>query len=177
MLQNMPEFILCVYVWYRCMCSCVYGGLRSMFSVFLNCFALSCSSFCLFLLPPLPFFFKTVFHWTWSLPVLLDWQSVNPRDPLPMPPQCWDYMCALQCLVSFFLFLFYIGAGDWTQVLIVVWQPLYRLGHLSSSTQLSRSSVWFCACSWPFCILRFHIHRFDKLWIENTHIFGQSLTI
>lgn len=177
MLQNMPEFILCVSVWYRCTCSCVYGGLRSMFSVCLNCSPLNDSSSCFFPLPPLLYFFKTVSHWTWSLPVLLDWQSMNPRGPLSSLLSAGIICVRSSACFSFFLFYVYIGAGDWTQVLILVWQPLYRLGHLSNSTQLSRSSLWFYACSWPCCVLGFRIHRFDKPCIENTHIFGQSLTM
>ena len=79
----------------------------------------------------------------WNLPNRLSWLVNEPGDP----PVSTSIVLGLQgcvtmswfccCCCSFVLvwfglvsFLFYIGSGYWTQVLMIVWQALYKLSHL-----------------------------------------------
>ena len=116
-----------------------------MFGVFLSCSPLDYSPAHLFLLFPL-----VLRHSLIGLPLLLDCLVSEPQGPLSVAPQDWDYRCALQSHTHTHTHTYHMD-GDWTQVLMLVWQALYRLGHLFSFIRLE-VICGFCVCNWPFWV-------------------------
>lgn len=83
-----------------CLCGCMYTCMHEHVEVRVWCWV--SSSMARYLI-----FWDQGCHWTWDL---LIWLHLEPR-----------HLCLhLPALPSFFFFFFNLGAGDWTQVLMLV---------------------------------------------------------
>lgn len=78
--------------------------------------------------------------WTWSLLTQLQCLTSEPQDLLSLPSQHWGYRWILPCPVPGFLH----GLGVQTQVLIIMWQILYRMQ--PRLTPVDSVAIW--ACDW-----------------------------
>jgi hypothetical protein len=96
----------------------------------------------------------------------LSWLAISPQDlPVSAFSDC-DYECASPCL-ALFIFL-NVGSGDWTQVLMLVWQALWAIFLIWNLFSLMLGT--FAWVSGDFCPMLLSKCRDFQDWWEKAGI-------